>query len=102
MHSRGINMPDRIDEALKKYHWMQLSPDGYAIEIFLDHHSLQTFRSCEAAFELSIMNGIQSKGRSWNLEFGIIWHSMVEEFYKAKRDGVFDIYVWLPQAIEFW
>jgi len=36
------------------------------------------------------------------LEFGIIWHYMVEEFYIAKRDGVFNINTWLPKAITAW
>jgi len=90
-----------IEEACKRYHWIQVAPDG-VVEMFLDHHALQTFRSCEAAFELSMMANVKAKGKSWNLEFGIIWHYMVEEFYIAKRDGVFNINTWLPKAITAW
>lgn len=72
------------------------------MEMYLDHHSLATFRSCEASFELSMMANIRPKFKSWNLEFGIVFHKMVELFYVAKRDGNFDLDVWLSRSVAEW
>jgi len=90
-----------ILEAVKKFHWMNVGEDG-VVEMFLDHHSLSTFRMCEAAFELSLMANIKTKTRNWNLEFGILYHKMIEEFYIAKRDNCFAIDKWLGSAIKMW
>lgn len=90
-----------IEEACTKFHWIQLGEDG-VVELFLDHHSLATFRSCEASFELSMMAGIKSKQRSWNLEFGILFHKLIEDFYTMKRDDTFDSTIWLRNAVELW
>jgi hypothetical protein len=91
----------QIEVAAEKFHWFQIAEDG-VVELFLDHHSLSTFRMCEASFELSMMGGVKSKNRSWNLEFGIIWHRMVENFYIAKRDATYDAQKWLNLAIGYW
>ena len=90
-----------IDEAVSKYHWFKRGEDG-VIEMFLDHHALATFRSCEASFELSMMANIRPLHKSWNLEFGIIFHKMIEEFYIAKRDDKFEIASWLQLAVGLW
>lgn len=90
-----------IEEAVTKFHWINIGEDG-VVELFLDHHSLATFRSCEASFELSMMAGIKSKQRSWNLEFGIIFHKLIEDFYTMKRDDAFDSFVWLSKAVVIW
>lgn len=90
-----------IEEAVTKFHWLQIGEDG-VIEMYLDHHSLATFRSCEASFELSMMAGIKSNTRSWNLEFGIIFHKLIEDFYTMKRDEAFDSEFWFKTAILLW
>jgi len=90
-----------IEQAVSKFHWIKIGEDGVA-EMYLDHHSLSTFRSCEAGFELSMMANIKGKHKSWNLEFGILYHKMIEEFYIAQRDNVFDIDAWLAQAVGLW
>jgi len=90
-----------IEEAIFRYHWFQRGEDG-VIELFLDHHALATFRSCEASFELSMMANIRPIHKSWNLEFGIIFHKMIEEFYIAKRDEKFELVRWLQSAIGLW
>lgn len=90
-----------LEEAVTKFHWIQIAEDGI-VEMFLDHHSLATFRSCEASFELSMMAGIKSNTRSWNLEFGIIFHKMIEDFYTMKRDDKFDANLWLALSIKLW
>jgi len=90
-----------IADAVSKFHWMQLGEDG-VVEMFLDHHSLATFRSCEASFELSMMANIKGKHKSWNLEFGIVFHKMVELFYIGKRDETFEFNDWLSKACYYW
>lgn len=90
-----------LEEACSRFHWIQIGEDG-VVELFLDHHSLATFRSCEASFELSMMAGIKSKQRSWNLEFGILFHKLIEDFYTMKRDDKFDSMVWFASAIALW
>ena len=90
-----------IEQAVSKFHWIKIGEDG-VVEMYLDHHSLSTFRSCEAGFELSMMANIKGKHKSWNLEFGILYHKMIEEFYIAQRDNVFNINVWLAQAVRLW
>jgi PD-(D/E)XK nuclease superfamily len=91
----------QIEELVKKYHWLQLGADG-VLEMYLDHHALSTFRQCEAAFELSIMANIKGKHKSWNLEFGIIFHKMVETFYILKKQEAYDLSTWLAYATELW
>src|SRR5271156_3777109 len=90
-----------IEEAASKFHWFKIGEDG-VVELYLDHHSLATFRSCEASFELSMMANIKSKHRSWNLEFGIVFHSAVEMFYTMKRDDCFDMNKWLTVCVSLW
>lgn len=90
-----------IEEAAAKFHWFNIGDDG-VVEMFLDHHALQTFRMCEASFELSMMANIKSKGKSWNLEFGIVWHSAVEEFYRAKKEERYNNAEWLAYCFRLW
>lgn len=90
-----------IEEAVKQFHWLKISEDG-VVEMYLDHHALSSFRQCEGYFETSIMANVQSKYKSWNLEFGILYHKMVELFYIAKRDDKFDMQEWLEVGIKLW
>lgn len=90
-----------IEEAANKFHWFNIAEDG-VVEMFLDHHALQTFRLCEASFELSMMANIKATGRSWNLDFGIVFHKMVEDFYFAKQQDTFDLNAWLSSAVALW
>lgn len=91
-----------IQELSSKYHWLRYNESEQCFELFLDHHSLSTFRTCEAYFELSMMNGIYPKGRAWSLDFGIFWHKMIEEFYKQKKAGTYTHESWLPLAFYYW
>lgn len=91
----------QIEELVSKYHWLKIGDDG-VLEMYLDHHALSSFRMCEGYFELSIMGNIKSQARSWNLEFGIIFHKMVELFYINKKNEVFDLNVWLSHGIALW
>lgn len=90
-----------IEQALSKYHWIKLGEDG-VLELYLDHHSLSSFRQCEAYFELSILNSIRGKGREWSLELGILFHKMLEIFYERRQAGAFDLQTWLADTITYW
>jgi hypothetical protein len=92
----------KIEEAASKFHWFEVDPSDGVVNMYLDHHSLSTFRSCEAAFELSMMGNVRPKYKHWNLEFGIIFHTMIEHFYIGKRDGNFDMDSWLSMAVGLW
>lgn len=91
----------QIEELVSKYHWLKIGDDG-VLEMYLDHHALSSFRMCEGYFELSIMANIRAVSRSWNLEFGIIFHKMVELFYIDKKADVFELNTWLSKGIELW
>lgn len=79
-----------IEEAVEKFHWVQIADDK-TIELFLDHHSLSTFRMCEAHFELSHIKQLGSRGRQpWPLAFGIVFHKAVEYLYTSKAIDKFD------------
>jgi hypothetical protein len=90
-----------IEELCVKYHWLKIGDDG-VLEMYLDHHALSTFRQCEAAFELSIMANIKGKHKSWNLEFGIMFHRMVEIFYILKKEDRFELTSWIQFAAHLW
>jgi PD-(D/E)XK nuclease superfamily len=79
-----------IDEAVEQFHWIKVAEDG-AIELFLDHHALSTFRMCEAHFELSHLGKYGGRGRRpWPLAFGIVFHKAVEYLYQSKAIDVFN------------
>ena len=90
------------EEAAAKFHWFEIDPVDGVINLYLDHHSLATFRSCEAAFELGMMANIKPKFKSWNLEFGIVFHSAVEKFYREKQAGTFNLNNWLFDCMKYW
>jgi hypothetical protein len=90
-----------IEEAISKYHFIKRGEDG-TLELYLDHHSLQSFRQCESYFELSILNNIRPKGKSWSLSFGIVFHKMIEDFYREKMAGTFDLISWITSGLEIW
>lgn len=90
-----------IQDLAAKYHWIKIGDDG-TLEIYLDHHMLSMFRMCEASFELQMMANIRAKGKSWNLEFGICWHRLVEKFYVDSKAGTFNFKEWLDFGVHYW
>lgn len=75
-----------IEEAAKKYpHIVTIGYDGVP-ELYADNHMLYHLRLCEAYFVESFLNNLQPKGeRSWSLEFGVWFHSVMEEFYNKQE-----------------
>ena len=79
-----------IKEATEQFHWIKVAEDE-AIELYLDHHALSTFRMCEAHFELSHIRKYGARGRTpWPLAFGIVFHKVVEYIYQSKAIDNFD------------
>ncbi len=83
-----------IEQLVSKYHWAQIGEDG-VLELFLDHHALQTYRMCEEKFSLEILQNYRAKGtQPWSLNFGSVFHKVVEKIYETKQAQTFD-YNWL-------
>jgi len=69
----------------EKYNWIEYNEDTGEVDVFLDNHSMQSYRQCEAYFDLSILQRRQLKGgNSWSLEFGIVFHKVMELIYENK------------------
>lgn len=70
--------------ASKKFNFIKIGDDGIP-EIYADHHMLSSLRTCEAYFQLGLINRIGSVGRSWSLEWGQWIHRRMEDFYKSEQ-----------------
>src|ERR1017187_1036495 len=72
-------------ELAVKYNWIVYNEETREVDVFLDNHSMQSFRACESYFDLSILQRRQLKtGFSWSLEFGILFHKVMELLYQNK------------------
>lgn len=92
-----------IEEALQKFHWLQRAEDG-TLELYLDHHTLSSFRMCEGYFMEKFVNALAPKGGNgaWPLEFGIVFHEVVEYLYESKAISTFDPEQLRAIAINAW
>ena len=91
-----------------RLHWMRIADDG-VLEVFLDHHALSTFRSCPARFKLEMIDGRRPKATagsagtgSWSLDFGILFHKVMEYYYTNFRSPDFSASVAIRYASELW
>jgi hypothetical protein len=76
---------ETFEELSEKYNWIAYNEQTGEVDVFLDNHMMQSFRSCEAYFDLNILQRRQLKsGNSWSLEFGIVFHSVMELLYQNK------------------
>lgn len=74
-----------LDQALTQVHWLKKIDDNH-YEMFLDHHSLSTFRNCEQYFQHTMVEGWSGKGRMpWFFAIGILVHEFIEDFYKMRE-----------------
>lgn len=90
-----------------KLHWIKLNPDDNVIEIYLDHHALSMYRVCPARFNEEMVNGYKQKGvgpgsGAWSLEFGILFHDVMEYFYTNFRSPDFNLKSAIDFATERW
>lgn len=97
-----------LEELLEReaLHWITLNPETGIYEIILDNQMFSYYRSCPAFFIEMGVHGHVLKGdvgRSWPLEFGIIFHAMMERYYTHFRDKDFDMQNWgITQAVSLW
>lgn len=86
-------------------HWISLGSEGI-YEIVLDNQMLSTFRQCPSHFIELYVKGLMPKGtgsRSWHLDFGIVFHKMMEIYYKNFREKNFEIQKWaINQGVDTW
>ena len=102
---------DTIVEYLDSHpelYWISYKEDSTnppEFDIVLDNQMMSTFRGCPARFVLEYVEGraLRSGGRSWFLDFGILFHKMIEIYYQDFRKKDFDIVKWAgTQLIEEW
>ena len=92
----------KFDDLVTKAHWINKVSDTH-YELFLDHHSLSTFRSCEQYFQHTMMEGWAAKGKMpWFFAIGILFHEFVEDYYKMKELQTLDPEVLIAHAVEAW
>ena len=76
-------------ELADKYHWIEYDDQTGEINVYLDHHAMQSYRMCEAYFDLNILQRQQLKGgHAWSLTFGIVFHKVMEFIYRNKMVSV--------------
>ena len=86
-------------------HWLAINEETGLFELTLDNHMMSTFRNCPSHFMTAFVDGVQLRtgGRSWFLDFGILFHKMVEEYYTIFREPGFNILDWATtRAPEEW
>lgn len=87
-------------------HWITLNETTGIYELVLDNQMFSTFRQCPAHFVEAYIKGLSLKGegsRAWPLDFGIIFHKMMEEYYMTFRNPTFDMQKWgIGQAQALW
>jgi hypothetical protein len=96
---------EKLEMLLKeKYlHWITLNPKYGIYDLVLDNQMMSDFRSCPSYFIEAYVNGISTRGRSFDLEFGLLFHSMMEDYYRRFRDPSFNIQEWgLDKAVKEW
>lgn len=85
-----------------RLHWMRVNPEDNVLELFLDHHALSMFRACPAHFYLTMVEGRRSKGGQWSLEFGSMFHKIMEYYYTNFRKPDFAVSQAIKYGIELW
>lgn len=80
-----------------KLPWMYYDEAKGKIIMIVDNHLMSTYRACPQHFIHAHVEGWRMKGinvsgvsRNWFLEFGIILHKMLEEYYLSFREPNFD------------
>ena len=84
--------------------WLRYSKEERCFIMVVDNHLLSTHRSCPAAFMIAHVEGYQPKtgfgipnDRRWYLDFGIVFHNMIELYYKHFRDDDFKVIEWATE-----
>lgn len=84
-------------------HWIQINNESGIYELVLDNQMMSDFRSCPAYFIEAHVKGIVGKGRSFDLDFGLLFHSMMEQYYREFRTPGFNVQNWaINTAVREW
>ena len=101
--SKQLESLQLLLESHPSIHWIALNPKTGLYEIFVDNSIMSSFRGCPQSFIYTWVEGYQSLGRSWILDFGSCFHKMVEIYYKTFRSEGFDLIDWaVRQGAECW
>jgi PD-(D/E)XK nuclease superfamily len=91
-----------------RLHWIKIAEDG-VLEIYLDHHALSTYRTCPSKFKLEHIDGRRPKATagsggtgSWSLDFGILFHKIMEYYYINFRSPDFSAATAISYATDQW
>lgn len=89
--------------------WLRLNPESGRLEFIVDNTILSDYRACPAHFFLSYVEGWRRKSistaveREWALDFGTLFHRMMELYYKHFREEEFNLQDFaIKQACEQW
>jgi hypothetical protein len=87
----------------KSIHWISLNEETGIYEMFLDNSIMSSYRSCPQSFIYAWVEGYQSLGRSWILDFGSVFHKMIEKYYQTFRNPDFDLAQWaVVDGLQAW
>jgi|SRR5579863_1283355 len=93
----------------RKLPWIFIDVASGKLIIVVDNHLMTTHRACADNFMMAHVEGKFLKGlpeqpsRSWYLEFGIIFHILIEHYYKHFRDPDFSVAEWAgDMAYKVW
>lgn len=88
-------LEDFVQES--KLPWISFNPEAGRLEIVIDNYLASNYRSCAAHFEILGIEGWRRKGvsgapeRNWLLDFGTLFHKMMEEYYQAYKSPEFSL-----------
>lgn len=87
---------------INNLHWIKaIGPNEY--NMVLDHHMLATWRLCQIHFQHLHMEGRRPKnGYGWSLEFGTLFHKIVEDIYAWRKEGLIEPDRVIARGIELW
>ena len=91
--------------------WITYNPDTGRLELIIDNHLLSTYRSCSAYFMLSAVEGYRRRSgvgepgqsREWFLDFGTLFHRLMEEYYHIYKSPDFSLEDFaIKRALHHW
>jgi PD-(D/E)XK nuclease superfamily len=81
--------------------WLNYNKEKDKLIMVVDNHLMSTYRACPQHFIYAHVDGYKRKGinvsgvqRNWFLDFGVILHKMLEDYYIFFREPHFDVLTW--------
>jgi len=90
--------------------WLSYDTEKKKLIVVVDNHLLSTHRSCGTHYMLNAVEGQNFKpgfgvpnNRQWYLDFGIVFHKLVEYYYQNFRKDNFNVNEWaVDLAYQLW